>query len=439
MNGIAIAALAAALSLLPGAGEDLATLRGDAGDWELQAPTGWTERTPKKSNVEREFEYPSGKPYQRALIKVRKLAGIYTKPEHLENFVKYLEKDIGGNITYEGDSKNRFSSDIQSGGTWWISLVEARLEPPNAIAIEILLQKDIFDATKDTWIAVCDSLKTFPPPKDPYEIPTGWKINKTAMFAVLGPMLDQKEKKAKDFLETRMAKVAVLLDIDTTATRIYRQVFNDERKVFPRCPVHVHPTAEGFKAAAGDRWVEGETVIWLADHPERVLLVNASADGGFRDEDLLAGAGVAYAGSRLGKMPPWLQAALHHYYAGAIKRNTPGLFPPEMLKKGKEVFAKTPAAFDDLVKMDQAAFSALGEDGRVAAWGLFQCGLHGPDAGVRNLFRGFLHGGIDAPDLAPVWEKCVAKYKEETKKVFKGKDLDAAAKKYFRDMKEEKR
>ncbi len=260
------------------------------------------------------------------------------------------------------------------------------------------------------------------------------------MYAVLGPMGDLKDKKAKDLLERRLAQIQALLDVDQPATKLYRALFNDERKAFPRCPIHVLPTAEAFKAAAGAAWVEGAAVIYLPGHPERVLLVDGSPDGGFREEDLLAEAGVQYAGSRLGRMWPWLRAALHQYYAAGLKcRATPGLFPPETLKRAKEVFAKTPAAFDDLMKKDDAGMAALGEEGRIAAWGLFQYGLHGPDAPTRNLFRAFLRDGIDAPDLSAVWEACLANHKTQTKKVFRTKDLDAGAKKFFRDLKEEKR
>jgi len=422
----------------PAAG-DLKTLRSDFGTWEFQAPTGYTEETPKKPNIERMLRY-SGQPYLSTLVKIRSLDGIYTKPEHLEKFMKFLESDIGGNITYEGDLKNRFASDIQNAGTWWISLVDGKIEGTHALAIEILVPKDVYEQTRDTWIAVADSFKTFPPPPEPYTVPTGWKLNKNAMFAAMGPLSDLKDKKARDLLERRLAQVQSLLDVDQPATKLYRAIFNDERKVFPRCPVHVQPTNDAFKAEAGDKWVEGVAVLYLPDHPERILLVNGDADGGLRDENLLVEAGVQYVGSRLGKMAPWLRAAFRLYIEGGLKsRATPGLYPPEMLKRVKEVFAKTPAAFDDLVKADDAAMAALGDDGRFAAWGLLQYGLHGPDAAMRNLFRGFLRDGVDAPDLAAVWEKCLARHKTETKRPFKSKDLDAAAKKYFRDMKEEKR
>ena len=260
------------------------------------------------------------------------------------------------------------------------------------------------------------------------------------MYAILGPLSLVKDKKARDLFDRRMAQVRMLLETEQPAVKMFRAVFNDERKAFSRLPVHLHPTTEAFKAAAGDRWAEGVAVIYLPDHAEKILLVDASPDGPFKDEDLYPEAGVQYAESRLGAMPPWLRAAFHLYYEAGFKSHvTPGLFPPEMLKRAREVFAKTPAAFDDLVKKDEAGMAALGDDGRIAAWGLFQYGLHGPDAPTRNVFRAFLRDGVGAPDLNAVWEACLARHKTETKKVFRTKDLDSGAKKFFRDMKEEKR
>jgi hypothetical protein len=449
MNGTPAAALLAVLCAFaageggkggaaPPAAGDLTTVKSDLGTWEFQCPSGFTEEEPKKSGVVKQLLY-GGKPYLTTRIKVYTYEG-YTKPEHLEGFMKFLEKNIGGNVTYEPDSKNMFCTDIQFSGNWWISQVDGRIEPPCAYAIECVVPKETYEETRDVWLAVAGSFKTSPPPKDPFEVPTGWKMLKNPMFGVLGPMGDLKDKKSKDFLERRLAQLQTMLDVDQPATKLYRQVFNDERKAFARCPIHVHVVPEAFKAEAGDRWVEGAGVLYLPDSPERVLLVNGSPEGGFRDEDVLAEAGVQYAESRIGRMWPWLRAAFHLYFDAGIKsRGTPGLFPPEMMKRGKEVFAKAAIPFDDLMKKDEAGMAALGEDGRVLAWGLLQYGLHGPDGPTRNLFRGFLRDGVGSPDLNAVWEKCVARHKEETKKVFRTKDFDLAAKKWFRDMKEEKR
>jgi hypothetical protein len=418
---------------------DLATVKSDKGTWEFQAPTGFSDVPSKKSDIVLQIRY-TGLPYLSSMVKVY-VYDAYKDPAHLEHFMKMMEKSIGGNITYEGDMKNRFASDLQFSGTWWISQVEGRIEKGNgAYAIECLVPKDVYEETKEVWAAVADSFKTFPPPPDAYAVPLGWKENKNAMFSVMGPMSDLKDKKARDLLERRLAQVQTFLDVDQQVTKLYRTVFNDERKAFSRCPIHVQPTSEGFKAEAGDRWVEGARVLYLPDHPERILLLDGSAENGFRDDELQVEAGIQYAETRIPRMWPWMRAAFRLYFRNAIAKGfTPGLFPPETLKRAKEVFNKTPAAFDDLMKKDEAGMAALGDDGRVAAWGLLQFGLHGPDAATRSVFRALLRDGIGAPDLNAVWEKCLARHKEETKKVYRTKDLDAGARKFFRDMKEEKK
>jgi len=452
----AAAALAAVLALKGGPGapppaappaseDDWVTIKSDTGTYEFRIPPRFTELTPKKSGIVRHIQY-AGQPYLSTQVKVYAYEG-WVKAEYIDKFMKDMERQIGGNITYEGDSKTRFVSDIQaSNGEWWISQVQGMLESGSGYAIECLVPKTVYDTTKDVWMKTADSFKAFPPPKDSYSVPVGWKAQKNAMYAVLGPVFDMKEKKDKDQLERRMAQVLMWLETDITnpqkipATKMFRDAFSDERKAYNRMPVLVYPTAAAFKAAAGEAWAEGASALYLPDHPERIVAVDGSPDSAVNEEGLLLEAGIQYAETRIGRMWPWLRTAFRRYYLAAFRKGmNAGLFPPEMLKRAKEVFGKTATPFEDLMKQDEAGMKALGEDGAVSAWGILQFGLHGTDGPIRNMFRGLLRDGTGAPDLNPVWEKLVARYKEETKKPFKPAFIDAGAKKFFREHKEEKK
>jgi hypothetical protein len=446
--------LAIALGLLPvlkgGAGapppagpapsedDGLTPVKGDKGDFEFRAPPGFTEQAPKKGGIVKHLQY-SGNPYQSSQIKVYAYEG-WKKAEFIDKFTKDMERQIKGNITYPWDSKTRFLSDIQgSSGDWWISLVECKVEFDHGYAIECLVPKAVYDVNPDTWTKVADSFKPLAAPVDPFTVPPSWKLQKVPMFAILGPVNELKERKDKDLLERRMAQITLWMDSDRPFAKLFVDVFDDSRKVFPRSPIHVLPTPEAFKAAAGDRWTEGATAIYLPDHPEKVVVVDGSPDSALQENALLAEAGVQYAETRIGKMWPWLRVAYRAYFDAALRKGAmSGLMPPEMVKRGKEVFAKTAVPFEELMKKDDAGMRALGEDGVISAWGILQAGLHGSDGPIRNVFRGIVRDGTGAPDLGIVWDKLTAKYKDETKKPFKPALVDAAAKKYFKDLKEEK-
>jgi hypothetical protein len=92
------------------------------------------------------------------------------------------------------------------------------------------------------------------------------------------------------------------------------------------------------------------------------------------------------------------------------------------------------------MKKDEAAIREMGVDGLFACWGYLQFGLHGPDAATRSVFRRLLNREFLGEDpLDKAWERSLAAYKEETRKTFRLRDVDNAAKKFFRDMKEEKK
>ena len=150
---------------------DVVAVKSDNGTFEFQAPAGFTVEEPKKAGIMKQLAY-AGQPFLSSKIKVFAYEG-YTKPEHLEGFMKFFEKSIGGNITYENDAKTRFTSDLQSGGVWWISQVEGRIEGGFGYAIECLVPKDVYDETKEIWSAVADSFRTYPPPRTCSRCPTG--------------------------------------------------------------------------------------------------------------------------------------------------------------------------------------------------------------------------------------------------------------------------
>jgi hypothetical protein len=423
----------------PAASDNWVLIRGDLGNYELKVPPGFTEVEPKKAGIVKFLQY-AGQPYSSARVKVYSLDA-WKDPKAIESFMKYYEKDIGGNVVYEGDSKSRFVSDIQgSSGDWWVSQFQGVIDPvAGGLGIECLVPKAVYDVSKEVWTKVADSFKPLSPPPEAYSVPTLWKVQKHPMYAILAPVNELKEKKDREALEKRMALLMIWLDMDKDASKLFREVFDDNRRAFSRTPIHVFPTSEQFKKAAGDRWFEGATAIYLPDHPEKVVVVDGSPDGALQQNQFLVEAGLQYGESRIGKMWPWLRSGFRLYLDAALRKGgMAGLFPPEMLKRGKEVFAKNPAPFDELMKADDAGMRALGADGETAAWGVLQAGLHGGDGAIRNLFRGLIREGIATPDLPVVWDKLVVKYKEETKKPFKPAFVDAAAKKYFKELKEEK-
>ncbi|HEU4393981.1 MAG TPA: hypothetical protein VFS92_00325, partial [Planctomycetota bacterium] len=151
---------------------------------------------------------------------------------------------------------------------------------------------------------------------------------------------------------------------------------------------------------------------------------------------IVALAGVSYLDGRLGRMPAWMRAAFREYISNGFQRQfKPGLFPDTVLKRATVLFSKNPLPFEEALKLDEAGARALDENGRLACWGYLQFGLHGPDAHFRDLFRGFMKSSVGAEDASVAWEKALAAFKESTKKPFKPKDFEYAAKKWLKSLK----
>lgn len=419
---------------------DWVTIRNELGTVELVVPPGFQEMERKKANLDIYIQYEN-KDFKRAFIRVFAHQG-YTKPEHIKDYMKFVESDVGGTPTYEEGSTTKFTTEKPGDENMtWVLLVEGRVVGGYGIYFLAQIPKPVYEETKDTWKKVWDSLKTTGPVPDSFEVPGTWKLVKNDMYAVIGPVSDIKDKKLKEQFENRLFRVQTWLDpLTSPAVKMFREFTGDSRKYPPRQVVRVLPTVEAFKKEAGARWTAGATVVYLPDEKDRRLIVDGSPDSALDEQTVDLAAGIQYLEGRLGKLAPWMRVALEVYFENGLKKKQMlGVLPPESLKRGKEVFAARPATFEDLQKKDDAGMAELGEPGRVAAWGILQAGLHGDDGPARTLFRRFFKDAVGAADLNVVWEKAVAAYQEESKKKFKPKDIDTATKKYFKDLKEEKK
>jgi hypothetical protein len=437
MNPRAI--LAALLLALPAAApppaaaeDEFVTLRNEQETLEFQVPEGFKEIESTNPNFVRHVTY-EGEPFGAVVIK----AAAYGGQNKIEHFVKFLEKDIGGTAAAEEGKPGRFVIETKTADNHeYVNLLQVECRTKWGYYLKILVKKDRFEESKDVWTRVADSFRTFEDPQDPFTVPAGWKVVKSDLYAVMGPVAEVKDPKAKQAFENRLHRVATWLDVNSPGVKMYREIAGDRRKYVPKIPIHVLPTTDAARAAAGDAWTDGAGVVYLPAHAERVLVVDGSPESTLSEAELVAVAGVQYLETRTGPSWPWFRAAMRIYLDnGAKKGHLPGLHPPEALKKGKEVFAKSPPSFEALQKADEAAFRALGDDARWAAWGYLQCGLHGNDAPIRNVFRKFLKEAVGSKDLNATWAKAVESYKTETKRPLKLRDLDAAAKKFFREAK----
>ncbi len=381
-------------------------------------------------------------PYSAAVIQCFGFAD-QTKLDLFMDFVQrnVLLKTIGGSFTYEEGSDVRFLAEYEVTGSFkWVSLVEGRIKGKYGYYLECRVRKEVFEKDRTVWDKVIQSFQAFDVAPETYTVPPTWKTVKNEWYAVLGPVSEIKEPKARDHLERQLNRVATWLDPTTSASlNMFRDMTGDVRKYPRKSVIHVLPNLEAFRAEAGDWYEEGAAVLYLPDSKDRNLVVNGAPDAGLKESDVVAEAGVQYMETRLGKMPPWLRSGYWSYIEyGFRSRCTAGVFPPEAMVRAKAVFGKSPPPFEELTKKDAVALGALGEDGFTACWGYLQYGLNGPDVPVRNMFRKWIRDAVASQDLAKAWDGAVASYKDEAKKPFKFRDVDSGAKKYFKDWKEEK-
>ena len=418
----------------PAAEGEWVTLRNDMETIELRVPPGYVAREITNPNVAISGGWTEG-PYNRVVVKAFRHEGRWST---LEKYMEVVEKDVEAkSIEYVEGSKSRFTAErVDSKGTTYIVFAEGQWQKDQSFYVSILVEKEAFEKDREVWTKILDSFKTHSAPEDPFKVAPGWKLLKTMLFGTLGPVNDIQDKKAKDLFDRRLFEVNVMLDDNDDRIRFVRGLTDDKRTWARRRAIHVYPSAEAFKAACGDAWVEGAVAIYLPDHPERVVAVDGTPGVVLDRDAIVALASVSYLEGRLGRLPAWMRVAFREYIGYAFQRQfKPGLFPDTVLKRTTALFSRNPLAFEEALKLDAAGARALDENGRLSCWGYLQFGLHGPDAHFRDLFRGFMRNSVGAEDASVAWEKAVAAFKESTKKPFKPKEFENAAKKWLKALK----
>jgi len=422
------------LCLRPAAGDDRADwkeVRNEAETVELKAPPGWMTRENTNPNIVLSVEYKEA-PYAGTVAMVC----AYPWTGSREDFQKFAERDVGGTPVYAEGSRTRFRSERKIGENEFVFLADTRLQGETAFYVRVGALKAVFAEKADELSRIVESLKILPPPKEPFQVPEGWKAARPSLlFQVMGPSKEIEDVPTRERFEARLAEVAKWLSEDDEPIRMVRTLAADSRPRVPRSPVHVLPTAEAFKAACGDAWAAGRTVAYLPEHPERIVVVDGSPEGGAKADEVAATAGLAYFEGRTGKMPPWLRPAWRTYLLNGFRKGfRPGRVPEETAKHAGAVFAKSVPSFEAVLKMDEAAVRALDDAQALVPWGYLQYGLQGGDTRVQDMFRMFLKESAASGDAAASWEKAVADFKEQTKKPFRPKDLDAPTKAYLKEL-----
>ena len=418
----------------PDAEAEWITLRNDMETIEIRVPPGFVAREITNPNLAISGGWTEG-PYNRVIVKGFRHEG---KWADLEKYMEVVEKDVEAkSIEYVEGSKSRFTAERPgTEGKTYVVFAEGQWQKEQSYYVSILVEMEAFQKDREVWTKVLDSFKTKPAPEDPFKVGPGWKVLKTMLFGTLGPLNDIQDKKAKDLFDRRLFEVNVMLDDNDDRIRFVRGLTDDKRTWTRRRPIHVYPSAEVFKAACGDAWVEGASAIYLPDHPERILAIDGTPGVVLDRDEIVSLASVSYLDGRLGRLPAWMRVAFREYILNAYQRQfKPGLFPDTVLKRANALFSKNPLPFEEALKLDAAGARALDDNGRLACWGYLQYGLHGPDAPVRDLFRGFLKSSVGAEEASVAWEKAVAAFKESTKKPFKPKDFENGAKKWLKSLK----
>ncbi len=435
---LAAAALAAALAAAPGppaaAEEDWVKMRSDSETVEVEVPPCF--QPVPITNPNRVLHLlSSGLPYLSSYVKA------YAHPGQtiLESYLKFAIKDIGGTSAamVEG-SPGRFTMEKSgSENTVWLMLCEARIEGKCGYYVEFAAPKEVMEEYREDFERMIGSFVTRPPPEDTFSTPPGWKKVQNDFYAVLGPVNELKEPEEKKALENRLFRVSLWLDAQAPQVKLVREWTGDKRKMVARLVVHVLPTREKFQAAAGEAFREGAFAIYLPLHPERIVLVDGSPESGINEHELTGAAALQAFEARMPPLRPWVREGLRLYFEHASRRKCmPGLYPPEVLLRAKELLKKPPATFEEVLAKDEAGLRALGEAGSVACWCYLYFGLHGAEGPLKDLFRRFKEGLLGAADCQAVWDREVASYQSVTKKKFKPREVDDGAKKYFKGLKE---
>jgi hypothetical protein len=414
------------------AGDDWKVVKNESETVEITVPPGCKEVEIKNPARVIHLQY-SGDPYLSTQVKVYAHQG----QNALEHYVKFVAKDIGsGSPEFLDGSPSRFTAErTGSDGTVWISYCDAKIEGLYGYYVEILTPRDVFDGRRADLDRMMDSFAAHPAPEDRFTVPPRWKKVQNDLFAILGPVEEQPEGEARKGLENRLFRISSWLDAQAPHVRMLRDYTGDKRRIVARMVVHVLPTPAAFQAEAGDFWTEGAKAVYLPHHPERIVVVDGSPEANLTEFDLMGAVAPQYLETRMPPMMAWLRAGVSLYFVNAARKNCmPGVFPPELLKRTRALFQKPPT-LEDLMAKDEHSLLAMGEDGALVCWGYLQYGLHGQDAPVRNMFNRFMRDLVGAGDCRGVWDRSVADYEATNKKKLKLKDLESAAKKYWKDQK----
>lgn len=435
----ALAALAVAVPgsapAAPAAGdEDWVRHKNDSETVEVEVPPSFQpQKLTKESMVLHLLN--SGMPYSSSYVKVFASQGKWT----IEEWAAFAKSDVAGTSFAPVEGKPyRFSEEwLGDKDTTWLILYEARVEGACGYYIQVGAPKEILDEFREDYDRILDSFVTRPPPADTYTVPVGWTKVQNDLYAVLGPKRDLPDDEAKKQMENRLFRILTWLDSQAPDVIMIRQWTGDRRKQVARSPIHVMPTREKFREAAGVFYREGASCLYLPQHPEKIVLVDGSPESGLNEHELCGATAVQSLETRMPALRPWLREGLRQYFEFASRRKSmPGLYPAEILKRAKDATAKPAAPFDDLLAKDEAGLRALGEAGAFQCWCGLYYGLHGAEGPMKDLFRRFREGLVGATDCQALWEKEVANYVSVAKKKFKGKDVDDGAKKYFKALKE---
>ena len=437
LAALLFAAASAAPGPIPDLADDWVAVKNESETVEITLPPNFTPVEIKNPARVIHLQYPSGEPWKS--MQVQAFAHAKMGKAGIEYYMKFVVSDVGGlSPTFVEGSTTRFTVERKTGdGLEWVGYCEGKIEEDYGYYAQISVLRTVFEEHRDEFDQMLNSLKTRPAPKDLFTVPPGWHKVQNDYFAVIGPVGELKDPAEKKALENRLFRVQSWLDPQSPHVQMLRDFTGDKRKMVARLVLHVYPTREKFQEAAGEAFREGAAVLYLPGHPEKPVIVDGSPESTINQDDLVGAVADQYFESRMPPLKPWIREAYRLYFENASRRDRmTGCYTPEAFKKVKEVFAKSPPVFEDLIAKDEAGMRALGENGAIAAWGFLQFGLHGAETHVRDVFQHFRTGLIGAADCQAAWDKALLGYQESTKKKLKLRDIDSAARKYWKDAKQ---
>jgi hypothetical protein len=360
--------------------------------------------------------------------KLRMEVNAYTGQADALHLVKFTLSRLKG--VYGSDGRHeaieglptRFVNMPSGDDKVYLAYSQVQVEGKTGYVCTLVIHKSVWESQRGDFDRILDSFKANPAPVEAFTVPAGWKRVEAEYASVYGPTADFKDPAARAKFEDRLHQIAALwLDPDKSY-RMFRELFDDTRKLVAKVPVKVMPTTLGFKDAAGAAYRTGVPAIYQHDSPEKVVLLDAQEDSGLNRAWVLAAAGTQYVETRTGPLPAWVRSGFFDYWAAASLRDAENPFPGAIhdgwMAHAKEVFKKKAPKFADLKALDDAGLAALGDDGRSVAWAYFHYLMNGPDEAPRNEFRRCLRVAVGSKDWSKAWAETHPK--EDTRKVDSG-------------------